>query len=262
MEALERLSLRYKWASRHLHQLHLDCVVFLRGVPYEIRREQYTEGDEEVVELRLHMGKQLPPFLPLMVGDCIHNLRSMLDHMTWELAQRNGKPQQPRNIAFPIFLRRDGGEPCFDINGKRMICELPADTWPIFDRLQPYNRRNDPTKHPLWILNELWNIDKHRSPHLIGYSMPRNHFLGIKPNGILLHADVPAGAFDENPILARFHLRRLPPGTEVEIEGKFEVEIVFNEAGPVRGRKITEVLQELYNFVADKVVPPFRPFLS
>lgn len=47
--------------------------------------------------------KPLPPRLPLVVGDLVHNLRSALDHIVCQLFLANGGvAANARHVAFPI----------------------------------------------------------------------------------------------------------------------------------------------------------------
>ena len=46
----------------------------------------------------------------------------------------------------------------------KRVKDMPPDVVMIIRELQPYKRGADYRKHPLWQLNELGNIDKHRLP--------------------------------------------------------------------------------------------------
>ena len=115
----------------------------------------------------------------VVVGEVIHDLRSALDHLAFQLsasvqsilyerldhAQR--LPRAWRKIAFPIFLTRGEYEKygvpklwCLDSSRRFMD---------FIESQQPFARHVDAHKESLlWTLNGLWNIDKHRTLNVLG----------------------------------------------------------------------------------------------
>jgi hypothetical protein len=62
---------------------------------------------------------------------------------------------------FPIYEEEDAkSEKLF----QKRVKGMPPDAIAIIRELQPYNRSPAYRQHPLWQLNELGNIDKHRLP--------------------------------------------------------------------------------------------------
>jgi hypothetical protein len=102
----------------------------------------------------------------LVLGECIHNLRSALDNLAYALARlQQDPPARPGRIAFPIFKDRQQ----FLSNGKQNIDQLPTVAAGRIEQLQPFQRDdpNDPTtpdQDPLLQLQWLSNTDKHRVP--------------------------------------------------------------------------------------------------
>jgi hypothetical protein len=116
------------------------------------------------------------------IGDIIHDLRSALDNMTWELS-RQFAPLPPTNapipggkwlkVQFPITASAGGWQDSCTRN-------LPFIADPRllrkFERHQPFFRRKGlpprtaPAvyKHPLFVLGELSNRDKHRAINVVG----------------------------------------------------------------------------------------------
>jgi len=111
--------------------------------------------------------KPMPPEFAAIVGDCLHNLRSSLDNLIYELAVAyKGEPLSKSiegHVAFPMF-RSDTENTAKTL--KCMIRGIHPGARTIVKGLQPYTRRDEAHKFILWILNELSNKDKHRFPHL------------------------------------------------------------------------------------------------
>lgn len=106
-----------------------------------------------------------PTELSLILGDAFHNIRTALDHLVWGLVEAN--PNRPPNTPgtftmFPICDTRQGYR---EQVAKRRILGAVSEAAALIDGAQPYHRREagrDHTLHPLWVLNALENIDKHR----------------------------------------------------------------------------------------------------
>jgi hypothetical protein len=106
----------------------------------------------------------------LIVGDIVHNLRSGLDHLTWQLAchHTGGSPLYPRRIQFSVedspslFAKR--------CKLKDQLGEIASVHQAIIERYQPYNGLNSPGSVQLWsryvhelaLLRDLSDSDKHR----------------------------------------------------------------------------------------------------
>lgn len=63
------------------------------------------DSDRKHLILKLPTAEPLDPVLPLIIGDCIHNLRSALDHLVFQLALLNkAGTESASKTAFPICL--------------------------------------------------------------------------------------------------------------------------------------------------------------
>jgi hypothetical protein len=102
----------------------------------------------------------VPPLILQLIGDCLQNLRSCLDHLAYALALANKgslTDAEAVKIAFPIFCYVAG----FEDRRMRKIANLSIAAQAVIKGLQPYYTKN-PTSHLLWHLETLNNIDKHR----------------------------------------------------------------------------------------------------
>lgn len=99
----------------------------------------------------------------LAFGDAIHQLRSSLDHIAYQMVKAvTTDPDVLRKVDFPIFVREDR----FNESRTVKILEryLRLDQSAEILGTQPYKRNpTSPESEPLWILSELDNIDKHRT---------------------------------------------------------------------------------------------------
>lgn len=142
---------------------------------------------------------------------------------------------------------------------KWRIKDIPSDAQAEIEGLQPYNRRpDDPTRDPLYILNGLSNIDKHRLPHLMLFALASTGFGGSARFKIGRQRE--AAAVEDRAKLFNFGARRDDPSRKVDVEFSFEGSIAF--AGPVaQGADVFEILPAIRNDIMDEILPKLAPFL-
>jgi hypothetical protein len=109
--------------------------------------------------LRVYDVPAIGPEWLTIVGDCLHNLRSALDHLAWQLVILDGK--KPNfNTNFPIRIEADTAKPLL----RPEVCR--QDILDAVEAVQPYADRGNPADSPLlnllWPLHRLNIIDKHR----------------------------------------------------------------------------------------------------
>ena len=105
--------------------------------------------------------REAPPLRwALTLGDCVHNLRSSLDHLACQLTLLGGGSMEDcAKTQFPIASK---SETRFDRMADRSIVGLsPKHRWMV-KRFQPFQAGSNAFKHPLSILADLSNTDKHR----------------------------------------------------------------------------------------------------
>jgi hypothetical protein len=105
----------------------------------------------------------------LLIGDCLHNLRSSLDHAVYGLAAANSGADPPPHadaLAFPVC---DTDALFKDALGRHRLGSLASDVnlRAAIEGLQPYRRPNPPYEPVLAILRDLDNRDKHKLVSII-----------------------------------------------------------------------------------------------
>src|SRR6266542_5449939 len=152
---------KLEWARKHLDALEKSMGIFFDSTPYHLSIKFNPEtgaNEARVVNLR-----KIDPDWSMMVGDIIHAMRSSLDSLVYALVVK-GQGVAPtdykilRAIQFPI----SDGPANFKTECYR-IALVPDLAKTAIEGLQPYKRRMP--HHPLAVLRDLANIDKHR--HII-----------------------------------------------------------------------------------------------
>lgn len=148
--AFESALAKIERAENHIDDLHEAFQAFLKGHPHTINDGVDQSGR---LTLSVSFGGPLPVEFALIVGDAAHNLKTALDHATWELVGLDGGPQD-RWLQFPFGDTQSNYESlCGGLKTPR------ADTNAFFVGLGAY--QDGPGKQ-LYTLNRLDIIDKHK----------------------------------------------------------------------------------------------------
>jgi len=122
---------KIEWARRHFDTFKGHVDTFFAQNPYVAAVRSDPEGSRYLVRI------QNPPRMPsdewaLLIGDCVHNLRSALDYLVWEMA---GADPQDRTTMFPIFIdaQRYRGDAHIRLR------KAPEEVQAVIEKLQPYH---------------------------------------------------------------------------------------------------------------------------
>ena len=256
-------------ATLHLQELQREIAAYLSSQPHSTAL--YSDESGRKYLLRGHLPHEPPEVLPLIVGDCLQNMRVALDHLAWALAELGGK-EPLRNTAFPIYIDEDdfhdrtkGGVPTAR-SGLGKMRALPKEAQTIIEGLQPYHGE-DPSMHPLWVLNEYSRIERHRTLSVmyslsdytdfeIGKIDDAGNYLKITKDEID-DLGLASGNFYEGTELLWFTLKR--PEKNVRVKYHSPQYIAFGQRYISVGDPL-ERLSEIYDHIQHVILPKFEKF--
>lgn len=154
--ALDGAWLRYIRADRHLAEARGLIQKFGKSCVNHIVADNDTDPNPSII---LRTTPDLPPFLPIVVSDVIHNLRAALDYVVFELAfHDSGRVQDGTQFLIEDF-KIHPTDPRLGFDGKRRqrLKGLSPKHVGMIEALQPY-KGVDWTK----TLRNISNPDKHR----------------------------------------------------------------------------------------------------
>jgi hypothetical protein len=243
-------------ADEGIETCEREIAALLANKPYIFTDKFDTHRGHNVV--RFERTKIVPAGVALITSECIQNLRSSLDHIVFALAQLYHGGPLPESIAsrtkFPIFHCQDA----FEREQKRRIGDIDPDAQAAIKRLQPYHGRNGYGSDPLWLLNELSRIDKHRT--LIGViSVPH---APVPPDQ--LFSPVWSNPLTVDPTkreaeILHYLLREHAPPVHMNFDSF--VKVTFAE-GPAVGQEIVPRLKGFRNYIRGPVLGNLAPFLG
>jgi hypothetical protein len=117
-----------------------------------------------------------------LVGELAHTLRAALDNMVTSAAVANVGLPLPKHErpAMPVCL----DESRWDAARRSRLIDLSLEAQAAIRSLQPFmllekvdkQWHEKPDRHPLYLLDELWNRDKHHAPRVAVVTLRRGRF--------------------------------------------------------------------------------------
>ncbi len=153
--SLDSPRLKFDHGAMHLTMLRSMVADYLASNPYRISTSPDASPGEHI--LWLEVLEAPSPEISLTLGDCLHDFRSALDHLMWQLVIATGG-QPTANTQFPIFW----SPLLFSSRAGKMTRPLKDQAALKFiETQQPFATTLDRVD-PLWYLHELSNRDKHQ----------------------------------------------------------------------------------------------------
>lgn len=216
-----------------------------------------------------------------VIGDCVQNFRSALDHLTFALAEKHSgslSKEDARACQFPVVgdetkKGQTGAGPAMfrDQAIARDIKGLSPAAQTIIEGLQPYQLGANFRAHPLWVLTELSNTDKHRFIHVVSW---KSKVLGLSPVRGFVPADFPPGAnemkievyecaVEGETVIARvpnFFLNIFEKDADMHVKIDAGLIVAFKD-GDLMGKDVTAELGTIHDYLVGNVLPPLLTLL-
>jgi hypothetical protein len=254
MARIDNIRSKINRAEKHIRDLDAAIASFIELPPYTIGTKPHFVEEIKHTTLYVASVQSIPIDIPLLIGDAIHNLRSALEHLMWQLIEAaGGTPDE--NTSFPIAWGTEGRQIYLSRMGNREIQKISSVAQNIMEKVQPYYSGDD-TLRKIQELN-IW--DKHRLPVVtaIGYE-GWNIALGL---GNVTFKNFGAGATVS--LKANQEIASIPTSTyerHLHEDFKLAVQITFREPQILNGEPVLGALDHFANFV-NALVNSLEPFL-
>jgi hypothetical protein len=151
---------KFNWSKHQFDVLRSEIGEFFDQDPKPHFSRGYFDTDTwEWIEL-FQVREEPPLRWGVMLGDCVHNLRSALDHLICQLTMLDGGTMADcAKTQYPIASK---SEAQFEGMADHRIPGLSEKHRAMVKMTQPYNAGDRAEFHPLNALAELSNADKHR----------------------------------------------------------------------------------------------------
>lgn len=228
---------------------------YLESQPVEIT--EFTEPGSGDLVVTARARVRPPTEWSILVGDSLHNARSALDHLAWQLVELHGG--SPGKSRFPFKESSVG----FGEELRKALPKVPFELRDQVRALQPWRGGDD----DLWLLHHLDIVDKHR---LLVPVVAANR-------GILVHfsAEWPGKApvhMDPVELLSQDRRSELIDGAEVYRESaharasddpaspirtrtSVTFAVIFGEGTEAAGQLVVPFVRDLVQHARDAVEP-------
>jgi len=200
-----------------------------------------------------------------ILGDCVHNLRTALDYIVWELALETARQGRgASSIEFPIFTdatKFAAGAPK-KIGSLQQECRMSSRTYNLSRGRtvrRPILNGGSLRPNPSLSCTTSTAGTKHRSLNLTEDLISAS-LVGFERLGIIV-PPTPAmlpGRFKEGDILAAVNIPLGRPDVEVFLRVAYD--IAFERGGPAGGRPVLPTLRSIRHEVGDRGLPALEPF--
>jgi len=156
-EKLAAIGVKIERAKKHFDNLKIARQRFVDAEPkpYSFSANDNPETGE--VELQIIQLTEPPDEIGLITGDVVHNLRSALDHLAYQLVFIGTNGNGPfKNAYFPI----SNSAAKYETSKIGKVKGMTQDAKEAIDSIQPYRRG---VGHLLWVIHELDIADKHHA---------------------------------------------------------------------------------------------------
>lgn len=239
------------------------------------------KGDWKIVKVQMC---EPPIRLSVIAGDIVHNLRSGLDHLAWQLVLVS-KMQPGGWTYFPLY----GVEDYFDRDVRNRLprrgkgplhgIDPTGPIWALIESLQPYHSREPvtmlddrggsaqvpgPKTHRLAILSMLSRIDKHRKVYeALRFPASERDSLDLmvqrNPEAVPLeerHRDLPGQPLKDGTKLMWLRFDPAGPDPDVRVEGVFPTYVALGDEDDALALGGFDVLVA----GVEEVIDLFKPF--
>ena len=231
------------WAYVHLQRFDSMAANYCRQKACTTQQDDFANG----FHIRRCEFQPVPLDISHCLSDVVYALRSGLDQLAWQLALI-GNPNPSRDVMFPIHAERT---PELEKKFRNMVWDMPCEAVAVIKELQPYKRGQAFRDDPLWKLNALSNLDKHRTP--VGRAITAEIYL--EPSG-WTRRDLDDSVEISWPISSKDAVVFEPSAPK----------LLFGDPLDSRAAVPIEVTREevagIYNYVRETVAPRFTCFFS
>jgi hypothetical protein len=247
---LSGVRLKLGRAKEHIGAVRAKTLAFTEREPppFGFRTERTERADETVEYVLYAIVRDQPPHdLAPMIGDVLHNTRSALDHLVYELAPP--RVRRRVNTQFPIFT----DECRYRVLGEPKIAGISGDERALIERVQPWNASSQPDRDPLAILNRLSNLDKHRLLIPFIATVNRTEVWVGSTNADIDFSYIELGAVEHDAKIFAFTARPTDASKEMHVQPRSGLHIQLSDTG-MENIGLVDLLEVLVHHVEHTVI--------
>jgi hypothetical protein len=248
--------LKLQRAEAHLQTLNREVARFLEGHPYHA----FIDFDSHDIQVKGNVLYPPPTECATVIGDTLHNFRSALDHLAWQLVIAGGGTPDT-NTEFPIFIDRaefwavDKSKRPKRGGGLLKIDGMSDAAKAIIESKQPYQGRDwPPERHPLWLLHRLSIEDKHHTLVVVGAATSAISLRVSASHTEIGRMQIGMRPFQDNGVIETFSadiLAGLEGNPDIYLAAEPTFTVAFDPEGPGLGIEVTHLLAKIHEVIVE-----------
>lgn len=261
LHRLDGCEARLVRAGQHLRYLDSAIQRFPHASGNGVR--EYLDHERREYKVVAVVRRELPVLKwGVVIGEALYNMRSALDHLVWQLVLENrGRPS--KHTSFPVVTNPKK----FAQKGLGSLVGVHEDAIALIKSFQPFNGWKDSAGgiSALWLLDELCNVDKHRTFHPsqflvkdVDLAFPR----GVTVSGLRKAR----GPLKDDTVLARCRWAgEAAEGADMHVKLKLSFDVTFDHRGSnaeipanLSEFPVVATLDQMLTFLTDSLFPAFR----
>ncbi len=220
-------------AEEHAQLLEREVTAFFNADPPPLGTSVGYFDPESGWHRVFGFVREAPPLrLGVILGDLVHNVRSALDHLVWQLVLLDGETPS-RDNTFPVASTEGDWKATVD----KRLAGVSSSHRAIIESVQPFKGPHGPENTYTAALSHLSNVDKHRIVHATaavildpGAGPHRASFRVVEGEAEIAQKQVNLGERIEHGA-ELMRARTEPPDSDVKVvvEGDIPGDIAFGE---------------------------------
>jgi hypothetical protein len=261
-QVMDAVRLKADWAHDHITDLDRAMELFFDTQPSPFRIEKEIDSQTSEYVYRFRGASPYPRDIVGHVGDALHNLRSSLDHLAWQLVLAAGTELPGVHTCFPIWDPAKRGPKFL----KKSVQGMSPDAKKDIADLKPHKGGDD----RLWLLHELDRLDKHReilgigTLHL-GHSALPSKKREAQEDWTKSYPGAELVPSMDHLLVSAAQVRMLKPGDELlrvpyaeyDPHMDFRLAVAFDVRGVVEAKPVLDTLREMEQVVFE-IICDFR----
>ncbi len=233
-------------AHKHVQELTIAIKEFLASNPFSVIYEDEAGTGDRAYFIKIN--RQIPIEWGAIIGDIVHNARSALDLLAWQMVLMNdGTPD--RRTTFPISSNAKG----FEKRASQNLFGASAKAIQFIKDLRPYQGGNE----SLWRLHSLDITDKHRLILTVGvaykhFKMKTRMKVSWQEKPIEFPPIAIRPADRLFPLIDGAEILRIKAQViteEINVDYGFAFDIAFGDGEVVKGESVLPILLNLCDYV-------------
>jgi len=259
VSGIKSAELKLIWAAKHLRAIKRCAKAYSASQPHNLAVK--AQG-----KMKVNVPKAPPRTISILAGEMVYQMRSALDHLTFEIIKQNPHvgsidAEWREHCQFPLKtkLPKKSTPPLAKSQFSRNLPGISDKAFAVIEQMQPYYRTGA-INNALRFLAHLSNIDKHRYLNLIRPRVRQRHYIkfssGVSVGGWEIFD---RGAIITHPRSAR-ELDR-----PVYVNRRYSTLVAFNERehlGEANAMPVDHLLFVILYHIQTFVVPALRELIK